>query len=143
MGEDRMVIPDFSFRDLLEAGVHFGHHPRRWNPKMKQYIFGIRNDVHIINLDHTYPLLCRALEVIRDTVASGGRVLLVGTKKQASELISDAAEKTGQYYVNHRWLGGMMTNWKTVSNSIVRLREIENNLENEVFQKGLTKKEFL
>lgn len=138
-----MVVPDFSLRDLLEAGVHFGHHPRRWNPKMKQYIFGIRNEVHIINLDHTYPLLCRALEVIRDTVASGGRILLVGTKKQASELIADAAEKTGQYYVNNRWLGGMMTNWNTVSNSIIRLREIENNLDNEVFQKGLTKKEFL
>jgi small subunit ribosomal protein S2 len=138
-----VVVPDFSLRDLLEAGVHFGHHPRRWNPKMKQYIFGIRNEVHIINLDHTYPLLCRALEVIRDTVASGGRILLVGTKKQASALIADAAEKTGQYYVNNRWLGGMMTNWNTVSNSIIRLREIENNLDNEVFQKGLTKKEFL
>ncbi|MCP4923318.1 MAG: 30S ribosomal protein S2 [bacterium] len=138
-----MTVPAFSLRELLEAGVHFGHHPRRWNPKMKQYIFGVRNDVHIINLDRTSPLLSRALEAIRDTVAAGGRVLLVGTKKQASEQIAEAAQKTGQYYVNHRWLGGMMTNWKTVSNSITRLREIETNLEDEGFQQGLTKKELL
>jgi small subunit ribosomal protein S2 len=138
-----MTVPAFSLRELLEAGVHFGHHPRRWNPKMKKYIFGIRNDVHILNLDLTSPLLRHALEAIRDIVASGGRVLLVGTKKQAAEQIAEAARKTGQYYINHRWLGGMMTNWKTISYSIGSLRSLEKNLQDETLQKALTKKELL
>jgi len=120
-----MALPDFSMRQLLEAGVHFGHQTHRWNPKMKPYIFGDRNNIHIIDLAQTVPMLSRALQVISDTVARGGRVLFVGTKRQASELIADSAKRSAQYYVNSRWLGGMMTNWKTISNSIQRLRKVD------------------
>jgi small subunit ribosomal protein S2 len=128
-------------RQLLEAGVHFGHTTRRWNPRMEPYIFGARNGVHIIDLEQTVPMLHRALEAVREVAAGGGRVLFVGTKRQASEVVADAAQRCGQYYVNHRWLGGMLTNWKTISNSIKRLRELEQQLEGETH--GLTKKELL
>lgn len=124
-----MSLPTFSMRQLLEAGIHFGHNPRRWNPKMQQYLFGVRNGIHIINLEHTVPMLYAAMEAIRDTAANGGRVLFVGTKRQASDIIAESARKCGQYYVNHRWLGGMLTNWKTVSNSIKRLNELQKLLE--------------
>ncbi len=136
-----MSVINFSMRDLLHAGVHFGHHPRRWNPKMRDYIFGVRNGVHIINLDKTAPLLRQALTAIKDVAASGGRVLFVGTKRQAADPVAEAAKRCGQYYVNHRWLGGMLTNWKTVSNSISRLKELEKFIEEQ--QEGLTKKEIL
>jgi small subunit ribosomal protein S2 len=116
-----MPIPEFTMRELLEAGVHFGHHTRRWNPKMRQYIFGVRNGVHIIDLQQTVPMLQTALQNMRDIVANGGRVLFVGTKRQAREVVKETAKRSGQYYVNHRWLGGMLTNWKTVSKSIARL----------------------
>ncbi|WP_417827105.1 30S ribosomal protein S2, partial [Thalassospira povalilytica] len=111
-----MALPTFTMRQLMEAGVHFGHHTRRWNPKMKKFIFGARNDIHILNLQETVPMLHRAMQAVRDVTASGGRVLFVGTKRQASPIIADAAKRCGQYYVNHRWLGGMLTNWNTVSN---------------------------
>ncbi len=120
-----MAMPDFTMRQLLEAGVHFGHHTRRWNPKMKPYIFGVRNGVHILDLQQTVPMLDRALKEIRNIAANGGRVLFVGTKRQAQEKVVEASKKCGQYYVNHRWLGGMLTNWKTMSKSITRLREVE------------------
>ncbi|MCF8474755.1 MAG: 30S ribosomal protein S2 [Emcibacter sp.] len=136
-----MATPTFSMRQLLEAGVHFGHQAHRWNPKMKEYIFGARNKVHIINLSITVPLLHRALETVRDVTASGGRVLFVGTKRQASGPIAEAAKRCGQYYVNHRWLGGMMTNWQTISKSIKRLKELEVKLAEDTV--GLTKKEIL
>jgi small subunit ribosomal protein S2 len=136
-----MATPTFTMRQLLEAGVHFGHHTRRWNPKMGPYIFGIRNNVHIIDLRQSVPLLHQALEAIRDVTASGGRVLFVGTKRQAADMVAETAKKTGQYFVNHRWLGGMLTNWKTISNSIKRLRNLEEQLDND--QQGLTKKELL
>ena len=132
---------DFSMRQLLEAGVHFGHTTRRWNPKMEPFIFGVRNGVHILDLEQTVPMLYGALGVVRQTVASGGRVLFVGTKRQASEIIADSAKKCGQYYVNHRWLGGMLTNWKTISNSIKRLRDLDERLSED--ETGLTKKETL
>src|SRR3546814_552865 len=122
-GHKGMALPDFSMRQLLEAGVHFGHQTHRWNPKMKPYIFGDRSNIHIIDLAQTVPMLSRALQTISDTVARGGRVLFVGTKRQASELVADSAKRSAQYYVNSRWLGGMMTNWKTISNSIQRLRK--------------------
>lgn len=128
-------------RQLLEAGIHFGHHPRRWNPKMEQYIFGVRNNVHIINLEKTAPMLFNALKVVQETAKNGGRVLFVGTKPQASEVIKEYALRCGQYYVNHRWLGGMMTNWSTVSHSIKRLREYDTILAEKA--QGLTKKELL
>tara|TARA_Y100000294_G_scaffold138305_1_gene131527 strand:- start:53 stop:1012 length:960 start_codon:yes stop_codon:yes gene_type:complete len=128
-------------RQLLEAGVHFGHQKHRWNPKMSSYIFGDRNGVHIIDLQQTVPLLYRALETTRDVVAAGGRVLFVGTKRQASEPVTEAARRCGQYYVNHRWLGGMLTNWKTISNSIKRLKDLDEQLSEENL--GLTKKEML
>jgi small subunit ribosomal protein S2 len=128
-------------RQLLEAGVHFGHQTHRWNPKMKPYIFGDRNNVHIIDLAQTVPMLSRALQIVSDTVANGGRVLFVGTKRQASEIIADAAKRSAQYYVNARWLGGMMTNWKTISNSIQRLRKLDEILASEA--SGFTKKERL
>jgi len=134
-------MPHLTIRQLLEAGVHFGHHPRRWNPKMDTYLFGIRNSIHIINLDKTLPLLQQALLVVRDVASKGGRILFVGTKRQASDLVAQAAKKCGQYYVNHRWLGGMMTNWKTVSRSIQRLKELELKLQQQ--HAGLTKKELL
>jgi small subunit ribosomal protein S2 len=136
-----MALPDFSMRQLLEAGVHFGHQTHRWNPKMKPYIFGDRNNIHIIDLAQTVPLLSRALQVVSDTVARGGRVLFVGTKRQASELIADSAKRSAQYYVNSRWLGGMMTNWKTISNSIQRLRKLDEILNGDA--QGFTKKERL
>ncbi len=136
-----MAIPDFSMRQLLEAGVHFGHHTRRWNPKMQPYLFGVRNSVHIIDLEQTVPLLHRGLQAIRDVAAGGGRVLFVGTKRQAQEAIADAAKRCGQYYVNHRWLGGMLTNFKTISQSIKRLREVEERIKEA--SSGLTKREVL
>jgi small subunit ribosomal protein S2 len=136
-----MAMPEYSMRQLLEAGVHFGHHTRRWNPKMKPYIFGVRNGVHIIDLQQTVPMLDQALRQLRDIAAKGGRILFVGTKRQAQEKVQDAARRCGQYYVNHRWLGGMLTNWKTISNSIARLRELEELLAGET--SGFTKKELL
>ena len=136
-----MAMPTFTMRQLLEAGVHFGHQTHRWNPKMSSYIFGDRNGVHIIDLQQTVPLLYRALETTRDLVAAGGRVLFVGTKRQASEPVTEAARRCGQYYVNHRWLGGMLTNWKTISNSIKRLKDLDEQLSEENL--GLTKKEML
>lgn len=135
------VLPDLSMRQLLEAGVHFGHHTRRWNPKMREYIFGVRNGVHIIDLQQTLPLFEQALRFVRDVAARNGRVLFVGTKRQAQDKIAGAAKKCGQYYVNHRWLGGMLTNWKTVSKSIARLRELDETLSGN--KQGLTKKEIL
>ena len=136
-----MAIPTFTMRQLLEAGVHFGHHTRRWNPKMEPYIFGVRNGIHIINLEDTVPMLHRSLEATRAIVANGGRVLFVGTKRQAQEKVAEAAKRCGQYYVNHRWLGGMLTNWKTMSLSIKRLRELDERLGEGA--SGLTKKENL
>jgi small subunit ribosomal protein S2 len=136
-----MTIPPVSVRQLLEAGVHFGHHTRRWNPKMAPYIFGVRNGIHIIDLEQTEPMLHQGLQAIRDVVAGGGRVLLVGTKRQAQEPIAEAAKRCGQYYVNYRWLGGMLTNFKTISQSIRRLRELEEQIAQE--QTGLTKRELL
>jgi len=136
-----MALPNYTMRQLLEAGVHFGHTTRRWNPRMSPYLFGVRNGVHIIDLEQTVPLLHQALTFARQVVSSGGRVLFVGTKRQASERIAEAAQRCGQYYVNHRWLGGMLTNWKTISHSIKRLREIEDRLAEE--NVGLTKKEML
>lgn len=131
----------FTMRQLLEAGVHFGHHTRRWNPKMRSYIFGVRNNVHIIDLQQTVPLFENALNAVRDISAKGGRVLFVGTKRQARDKVAEAAKRCGQYYVNHRWLGGMLTNWQTISVSIRRLREIQGILGKE--ETGLTKKETL
>ena len=136
-----MAVPTYSMRQLLEAGVHFGHHTRRWNPKMAPYIFGVRNGIHIIDLEQTEPMLHQGLQAIRDVVAGGGRVLLVGTKRQAQEPIAEAAKRCGQYYVNYRWLGGMLTNFKTISQSIKRLRELEERITQE--QIGLTKRELL
>ena len=136
-----MALPDFSMRQLLEAGVHFGHQTHRWNPKMKPYIFGDRNNIHIIDLAQTVPMLSRALQVVSDTVARGGRVLFVGTKRQASEPIADSAKRSAQYFVNSRWLGGMLTNWKTISNSIARLRKLDDILSSQ--GSGYSKKERL
>ncbi|MCT8989463.1 30S ribosomal protein S2 [Chelativorans sp. SCAU2101] len=136
-----MALPDFSMRQLLEAGVHFGHQTHRWNPKMAPYIFGSRNNIHIIDLSQTVPLLHQALKAVSDTVARGGRVLFVGTKRQASEIVADSAKRCAQYYVNARWLGGMLTNWKTISNSIQRLRRLDEMLAGDT--QGLTKKERL
>ncbi len=137
-----MALPDFSMRQLLEAGVHFGHQAHRWNPKMAEYIFGTRNNIHIIDLTLSVPMLHRALQAISDTVAQGGRILFVGTKRQAQDAIAEAAKKSAQYYVNSRWLGGTLTNWKTVSNSIKRLRTLEEMLASNEAQ-GYTKKERL
>lgn len=136
-----MAMPTFTMRQLLEAGVHFGHHTRRWNPRMEPFIFGARNGIHILDLRQSVPMLHAALQAVRDTVAGGGRVLFVGTKRQASEQITEAAERCGQYYVNHRWLGGMLTNWRTITDSIKRLKEYEEMLSQE--EVGLTKKELL
>ena len=136
-----MAMPDVTLRGLLEAGVHFGHHTRRWNPRMAPYIFGIRNQVHILDLQQTVPMMDRALRAIRDVVAGGGRVLLVGTKKAAAEYVAESAARCGQYYVNHRWLGGMLTNWKTIQGSIKRLKQMEERLGGDI--QGLTKKEIL
>ncbi|MGE0714074.1 MAG: 30S ribosomal protein S2 [Alphaproteobacteria bacterium] len=136
-----MAMPSFSMRQLLEAGVHFGHHTRRWNPKMQPYIFGTRNGVHILDLEQTVPLMHRAMQSVRDVVAGGGRVLFVGTKRQAQEPVAAAAKRCGQYYVNHRWLGGMLTNFKTISQSIKRLRDLEDRLSGDA--SGFTKRERL
>jgi len=137
-----MALPDFSMRQLLEAGVHFGHQSHRWNPKMSEYIFGTRNNIHIIDLTLSVPMLHRALQAISDTVAKGGRILFVGTKRQAQDGIAEAAKRSAQYFVNSRWLGGTLTNWKTVSNSIKRLRALEEMLSSNEAQ-GYTKKERL
>ncbi len=136
-----MALPEFNLRQLLEAGVHFGHQTQRWNPRMGEFIYGARNGIHIIDLTQTVPMLDAALNVIRETIAKGGRVLFVGTKRQAAQPIAEAAEKCAQYYMNHRWLGGTLTNWQTVSKSIQRLREIDEALESGA--EGLTKKERL
>jgi small subunit ribosomal protein S2 len=135
-----MALPTFTMRQLLEAGAHYGHTTRRWNPKMAPYIFGARNNIHIMDLQQTYPMMHRAMQAVRDVVAGGGRVLFVGTKTQASEIVRDAAKRCGQHYINHRWLGGLLTNWKTVNQSIKRLRELEEELAN---PGRLTKKEIL
>jgi small subunit ribosomal protein S2 len=139
--EKEMSLPEFSMRELLEAGIHFGHKKQRWNPKMEPFIFGKRNGVHIIDLSQTVPLLHQALLAIRNVAASGGRILFVGTKRQASDHISEAAKRSAQYYINHVWMGGTLTNWKTVSNSIKRFKELEESLKDE--NQGLTKKEVL
>ena len=136
-----MALPTFTMRQLLEAGVHFGHVTRRWNPRMEGYIFGSRQGIHILDLQQTVPLLYRAMQAVSDIVAGGGRVLMVGTKRQASIPIAESAKRCGQYYVNHRWLGGMMTNWKTISNSIQRLHSLDETLSED--NTGLTKKELL
>jgi small subunit ribosomal protein S2 len=136
-----MASPDVSMQQLLEAGAHFGHQTHRWNPKMRPYIFGERNGVHIIDLSQTVPLFARALDFVRQTVAAGGKVLFVGTKRQAQDPVAEAARRSGQHYVNHRWLGGMLTNWKTISNSIKRYKSLEEQLSGDTT--GLTKKEVL
>lgn len=138
-----MALPDFAMRDLLEAGVHFGHQTHRWNPKMKQFIYGDRSGIHIMDLSKTVPLLHQALVQVRDTVAKGGRVLFVGTKRQAQEPIAEAATRCAQYYMNHRWLGGTLTNWSTISHSIKRLRELDGMFEGGATGVGFTKKELL
>jgi small subunit ribosomal protein S2 len=136
-----MAAPVVTMQQLIETGAHFGHQTHRWNPKMKPYIFGDRNGVHILDLSQTVPLFARALEFVSSTVASGGKVLFVGTKRQAQDPIADAARKSGQHFVNHRWLGGMLTNWKTISNSIKRMKTLEEQLSGDTH--GLTKKEVL
>jgi small subunit ribosomal protein S2 len=136
-----MAMPSFTMRQLLEAGVHFGHQTRRWNPRMQSYLFGVRSGIHIIDLQQTVPMLYQALDAVRATTSQGGRILFVGTKRQAAEPVAEAAKRCGQYFVNHRWLGGMLTNWKTISNSIRRLRELDEQLAQE--NSGLTKKETL
>jgi small subunit ribosomal protein S2 len=137
-----MALPDYSMRQLLEAGVHFGHQAHRWNPKMAQFIFGTRNNIHIIDLAQTVPMLHRALQAVSETVARGGRILFVGTKRQAQDAIADAAKRSAQYYVNSRWLGGTLTNWKTISHSIHRLRKLDEMLGSDAAQ-VYTKKERL
>ncbi len=137
-----MALPDYSMRQLLEAGVHFGHQSHRWNPKMGEYIFGTRNNIHILDLAQTVPMMHRALQAVSDTVAKGGRILFVGTKRQAQDAIADAAKRSAQYYVNSRWLGGTLTNWKTISASIKRLRQLDEMLASGEAG-GYTKKERL
>ncbi|MEM9851260.1 MAG: 30S ribosomal protein S2 [Pseudomonadota bacterium] len=136
-----MALPEFSMRQLLEAGVHFGHQTHRWNPRMDTYIYGARNGIHILDLTQTVPLLDAALNAVRETVSRGGRILFVGTKRQAQKPVADAAERCAQYFMNHRWLGGTLTNWQTVSNSISRLKTIDEQLDQGA--EGLTKKERL
>lgn len=136
-----MALPEFTMRQLLEAGVHYGHQTQRWNPKMGEYIYGDRNGIHILDLTQTVPMLDQALKVVRDTVAKGGRILFVGTKRQAQKPIAEAAERCAQFYMNHRWLGGTLTNWKTISASIQRLKQIDEVLA--AGAEGLTKKERL
>ena len=137
-----MSLPEFSMKELLEAGVHFGHQTHRWNPKMKDFIYGEHNNIHIIDLSQTMGMLKNALGAVREVTQSGGRILFVGTKRQASETISESASQCAQYYVNHRWLGGTLTNWKTISNTIARLKSIQETLDQEE-SAGLTKKELL
>jgi len=136
-----MAAPVVTLHQLIEAGAHFGHQTHRWNPRMKPYIFGERNGIHILDLSQTVPLFARALDFVSSTVAAGGKVLFVGTKRQAQEPIAEAARKAGQHFVNHRWLGGMLTNWKTISQSIKRLKALEEKLSGDTH--GLTKKEVL
>ena len=136
-----MAAPVVTIQQLIEAGAHFGHQTHRWNPKMKPYIFGDRNGVHIIDLSQTVPLFARALDFVQQTAARGGKVLFVGTKRQAQEPIAEAARRSGQHFVNHRWLGGMLTNWKTISQSIRRFKTMEEQLSGDIH--GLTKKEIL
>jgi small subunit ribosomal protein S2 len=136
-----MSLPAFTIQELLDAGVHYGHRAQRWDPRMAPFIFGIRNDVHIIDLQQTVPLMHRALHSVRDIVTKGGRVLFVGTKRQAQEVVAAEAKRCGQYYVNYRWLGGMLTNWRTISRSIRRLKKMEEQLAGDL--QGLTKKEIL
>ncbi len=135
-----MTLPTFTLRQLVEAGVHFGHHARRWNPQMAPYIYGKKDNVHIIDLQKTYPMLYTALSVARDVAAKGGKVLFVATKRQAQDIVKESAERCGQYYVNYRWLGGMLTNWKTVNKSINRLVKL-NEMEEKNAYDGYTKKE--
>ncbi len=137
-----MTIPTFTLRQLVEAGAHFGHHARRWNPQMAPYIYGKKDNVHIINLQKTYPMLYNALNAVREVAANGGKVLFVATKKQAQEIVKEHAERCGQYYVNYRWLGGMMTNWKTVYKSINRLVKLNSMFEKNETE-GYTKKELM
>ena len=136
-----MAASTVSMQSLLESGAHFGHQTHRWNPKMKPYIFGERNGVHIIDLSQTVPLMARALDFVSATTGRGGKLLLVGTKRQAQEPVAEAARRSGQHFVNHRWLGGMLTNWKTISNSIKRMKSLEEQLGGDTA--GLTKKEVL
>ena len=136
-----MALPEFSLRQLLEAGVHFGHQTHRWNPKMAPFIYGDRNGIHIVDLTQTVPMLDAALNAMREVVARGGRILFVGTKRQAAEPLADAAQRSAQYYINHRWLGGMLTNWKTISHSISRLKTLDEQLEGGA--EGFTKRERL
>jgi small subunit ribosomal protein S2 len=136
-----MALPDYSMRQLLEAGAHFGHQTHRWNPKMERFIFGVRSNVHIIDLSQTVPLLHQALLKVRETAAKGGRILFVGTKRQASDFVAGSAKRCAQYYVNSRWLGGTLTNWQTISKSIARLREVSEIID--AGGLGLTKKEVL
>jgi small subunit ribosomal protein S2 len=136
-----MALPEFSMRQLLEAGVHYGHQTARWNPKMGEYIYGDRNGIHIIDLTQTVPMLDAALNIVRETVAKGGRILFVGTKRQAQKPIAEAADKCAQFYMNHRWLGGTLTNWKTVSQSIQRLKQLDELMGHGA--EGMTKKERL
>jgi small subunit ribosomal protein S2 len=137
-----MALPKFSMKQLMEAGVHFGHHTRRWNPLMTPYVYGIKDKIHIINLNKTAPLLHKALVALEAIAAAGGKILFISTKHQAKDIIKDAAERSGQFYVNNRWLGGMLTNWSTVSQSIRRLKKMEADIEN-AEKLGLTKKEVL
>jgi small subunit ribosomal protein S2 len=136
-----MALPEFSMRQLLEAGVHYGHQTARWNPKMGEFIYGDRNGIHIIDLTQTVPMLDAALNIVRETVAKGGRILFVGTKRQAQKPIAEAADKCAQFYMNHRWLGGTLTNWKTVSQSIQRLKQLDELMGQGA--EGMTKKERL
>ena len=138
-----MAMPTFTMRQLLEAGVHFGHHTRRWDPKMKPFIFGVRNNTHIIDLQQSVPMLHHALQAMRDTAASGGRILFVGTKRQARDLVAQHAERCGQYYVNDRWLGGMLTNWTTISKSIKRLKDLTAELDDSSAETSRSKRELL
>jgi small subunit ribosomal protein S2 len=136
-----MAAPVVTIQQLLEAGAHFGHQTHRWNPRMKPYLFGDRNGVHIIDLSQTVPLFARALDFVAQSIARGGKILFVGTKRQAQDAVAAAAQASGQHFVNHRWLGGMLTNWKTISNSIKRLKSLEEQLSGDTA--GLTKKEVL
>ena len=138
---ERMALPSFTMKELLEAGIHFGHQINRWNPKMQTYLFGERNGIHIIDLQQTMPLLYSALRILKDVASGGGRILFVGTKRQAQNIIEEKAQQCGQYYVNHRWLGGTLTNWNTISNSITRLKKHEKTLSDQ--ESGLTKKEMV
>ena len=135
-----MTLPTFTIRQLVEAGVHFGHHARRWNPQMAPYIYGKKDNIHIIDLQKTYPMLYTALNAVREVAANGGKVLFVATKKQAQDIVKENAERCGQYYINHRWLGGTLTNWKTVCKSINRLVKLNDMFANNTTE-GYTKKE--